>query len=217
MLMKMKYLFLCLAVAGLIAFHDVHGQAKVRKMSTTINHPSLNIFAPYISADANAIVFLSDNAEDNALTPFFSFRETGDWREPEVLPKTIHTRLSFLRGYSLSADGSKLWFSTMKSPGVGGFDIWLSDWRGTVWANPVNPGAPINSRAHEACPSLSTSCVVKKWINTTQVFAKSCASTSDQTERGVSPLNCRRTLTPVTHNRHALWRMGRRSSFPLTI
>lgn len=132
------------------------GQASVRKMSTIINHPSLNTYAPYISADANAIVFLSDNAEDHALTPFFSYREKADWKEPQVLPKIINTRLNFLRGYGLSADGSTLYFSTMKSPGVGGFDIVTSEWRGGVaWTAPVNPGMPVNSRAHEACPSVS--------------------------------------------------------------
>jgi hypothetical protein len=130
-------------------------QAKIRKLSTIINHPSLNVFAPYISADANALVFLSDNAEDHALTPFFSFRERADWKEPQVLPKTIHTRLNFLHGFGLNADGSQLFFSTMKSPGVGGFDICSSEWKGTVWAAPVNLAAPINSKGHEACPSLT--------------------------------------------------------------
>src|SRR5688500_12164913 len=122
---KMKYLIISvICLAAWISPSESNGQAKVRKVSTVINHPSLNIYAPYISSDANAIVFLSDNAEDNALTPFFSFRENADWREPQVFPKTVYTRLNFLRGYGLSADGSTLFYSTMKSPGVGGFDIW---------------------------------------------------------------------------------------------
>lgn len=142
---------LCL---GILLATDVAGQAKVRKISTVINHPSINVYAPYISADANAMVFVSDNAQDLVLTPFFTFRENADWREPQVLPRNVNTRLNFLRGYGLSADGTTLFFSTMKSPGVGGFDIWISEWKGT-WMNPVNPGAPINSREHEACASIS--------------------------------------------------------------
>lgn len=149
-----KYVCRALIFLALVAPLGSFSQAKVRKMSTVINHPSLNIFAPYISADANAIVFLTDNAEDNALTPFFSFRENADWKEPQVLPKYINTRLNFLRGYGLSADGGTLYFSTLKSPGVGGFDICTSDWKG-AWANPVNLGAPINSRAHEACATIT--------------------------------------------------------------
>jgi hypothetical protein len=134
---------------------NAFGQAKERKMSTVINHPSLNVYAPYISADANAVVFVTDNAEDNALTPFYSFRANADWQEPRVLPKNVYTRLNFLRGNALSADGGTLYFSTTKSPGVGGFDIWASEWKG-AWANPTNLGAPINSRQHEACPSVTT-------------------------------------------------------------
>lgn len=150
-----KYVCCALVVLAFLISRNADGQARVRKISTTINHPSLNTYAPYISADANAIVFLSDNAEDNALTPFYSFRENSDWREPQVLPKTIYTRLNFLRGYGLSADGDQLFFSTIKSPGVGGFDIWKSDWKGAQWTAPANLGAPINSRLHEACPSLT--------------------------------------------------------------
>lgn len=149
-----KYVCHAFIFLAVLASLELLGQAKVRKISSVINHPSLNIYAPYISADANAIVFLTDNAEDNALTPFFSFRANADWKEPQVLPKHINTRLNFLRGYGLNADGSTLYFSTLKSPGVGGFDICSSDWKG-AWANPVNLGAPVNSRAHEACPSVT--------------------------------------------------------------
>ncbi|MEX1240165.1 MAG: hypothetical protein WEB30_10620, partial [Cyclobacteriaceae bacterium] len=133
----MKYICCLLVFLAMIVSVEGISQAKVRKLSTTINHPSLNLYAPYISTDANAIVFLSDNADDNALTPFFSFRENADWKEPQVLPKIINTRLNFLRGYGLSASGNILYFSTMKSPGVGGFDICFSEWRG-AWAAPVN-------------------------------------------------------------------------------
>ena len=142
-----------LAIATLFAVEG-NSQAKVRKLSTIINHPSLNLFAPYISSDANALIFLSDNAEDHALTAFYTFRDKADWKEPQVLPKSVNTRLNFLRGYGLSADGGELYFSTMKSPGVGGFDICVSEWKG-AWANPVNLAAPINSKGHEACPSLT--------------------------------------------------------------
>lgn len=155
MIKDMKYLCCALIGVAMLTSGDGNGQAKVRKLSTIINHPSLNLFAPFVSADANALVFLSDNAEDHVLAPFYSFREKGDWKEPQVLPKQINTRLNFLRGFGLNADGSTLYFSTLKSPGVGGFDICYSDWKGSVWANPVNLGAPINSRAHEACASLT--------------------------------------------------------------
>jgi outer membrane protein OmpA-like peptidoglycan-associated protein len=138
-----------------LATGTLNAQTKTRKLSTSINHPSLNLYAPYISADANAMVFISDNAEDQVLTPFFTFREASDWRAPQMLPKPLHSRVNFLRGYALSADGKKIYVTTMKSPGVGGFDIWSSDWKGSSWGEPVNPGMPINTKGHEACPSFT--------------------------------------------------------------
>src|SRR5690606_39561784 len=52
----------------LLIQQEAKAQAKVRKLSTIINHPSLNVHAPFISADANAIIFISDNADDYVLT-----------------------------------------------------------------------------------------------------------------------------------------------------
>jgi hypothetical protein len=127
----------------------------MRKLPSTINHPSVNAYAPYLSADANALVFISDNAEDYVLTPFYTFRDVADWSEPRMFPKSIYTRLNFLNGFGLSADGKKLYFTTLKTPGVGGFDIWTSDWKGSSWSEPVNPGLPLNTRGHEGCPSVT--------------------------------------------------------------
>jgi hypothetical protein len=149
----MKYLAVFLVV--LLAAADATAQAKTRKLSSSINHPSLNLYAPFISADANAMVFLSDNTEDNILAPFYTVREASDWRDPQPLPKNIHSRLNFLKGYSLTSDGKRLYYTTMKSPGVGGYDIWFSEAKGIAWAEPTNPGLPMNSKAHEACPSVS--------------------------------------------------------------
>jgi outer membrane protein OmpA-like peptidoglycan-associated protein len=149
--------FACFLLTTLIIFPlSLFSQAKTRKLSTIINHPSVNAYAPLISADADVLLFVSDNAEDNILTPFFSIKENNDWIEPIVLPKNIHTRLSFLYGFGLSADGRKLYVSTQKMPSVGGYDIWTSELKGKSWSEPQNLGAPINSRLHEACASLTT-------------------------------------------------------------
>jgi hypothetical protein len=150
----MKYLILVL-FALIVATQEICAQAKERKLSTSINHPSLNLFAPFISTDANAMVFLSDNTEDNILAPFYTVREATDWREPQPLPKNIHSRLNFLKGYALSPDGKRVYFTTIKGPGVGGYDIWYTDAKGTGWSEPVNLGLPINTKGQEACPSIS--------------------------------------------------------------
>jgi hypothetical protein len=149
----MKHLISLLIIVT--AAFQVAGQAKVRKLSTSINHPSLNLYAPFVSTDANAMVFLSDNTEDQILSPFFTVREATDWKEPMMLPKNIHSRLNFLKGYGLSPDGKKLYTSTIKGPSVGGYDIFMSELKGAAFTEPVNVGAPVNSKSHEACPSFT--------------------------------------------------------------
>src|SRR5262245_1083426 len=104
--MNLKKVFFFIAVWLIIGYSSrVFAQAKVRKLPSTLNHPSYNAYYPYLSADANAIVFVTDNAEDNALAAFYSSRDNADWKEPQLLPKNIYTRLNFLRGFALNADG----------------------------------------------------------------------------------------------------------------
>lgn len=135
----------------LLSVTDGFSQASKRRLPSSINHPALNNYAPYMSLDGDALVFISDNAEDYALTPFFTSRSArSDWKQPSELPKTVHTRLSYVWGYTLSPDGNVLYFSTIKSPGVGGYDLWMCERAGSGWSRPVNFAAPINTRSHEA-------------------------------------------------------------------
>ncbi len=150
-----KNYWLYLLLLLIVNASNLNGQAKMRKLPNVLNHPSYNSYAPYLSADATAIVFITDNAEDDVLTPFYSFRNSADWSEPQLFPKTVYSRLNFVKGFALSADGKKLFYSTLKTPSVGGFDIWMSDWKGTTWGEPVNLGIPVNSAANDGGPSLS--------------------------------------------------------------
>ncbi len=131
------------------------GQATTRRLPSIINHPSFNLYAPYISFDGNALLFVSNDGEDYALTVSYTSRET-DWVQPAPLPKHINHRLVYLRGYSLSADGKRLYFTASKSPIVGGYDIMMSDLKGSTWSEPQNLMAPINSKTNDGCASFTT-------------------------------------------------------------
>lgn len=148
--------YILLFIPGIFVVQHSFSQAKTRKLPPAINHPAINVYAPFVSFDGDAIVYLSDNAEDYVLTPFYTFRESGSgWKEAVALPKQVHTRLNFLYGFTLSADGKTLYLSTTKSPGVGGFDIWMSELKGTTWTEPKNLVAPINTRAQEASATFT--------------------------------------------------------------
>jgi hypothetical protein len=149
----MKYVILLFLL--LVSFSGF-SQAKTRRLPNTINHPAINNYAPYMSLDGDAIVYLSDNAEDFAVVPFFSYRDgTSDWREPVPLSKNLFTRLSFLNGYTLGPSGAIMFFSTLKGPTVGGFDLWISERKGSTWGEPKNLSAPINSKEQEGCATIT--------------------------------------------------------------
>lgn len=146
---RILILFFCLAAGPLF------GQARLRKLPANINHPSINNYAPYVSLDGNSMVYLSDVAEDYELAMTFTVREGVNWKDPVMLPKSINHHLNFLRGFGLSPDGKTLYFANMKHEGMGGFDIYMSQFNGTIWSEPVNMLLPINSKTNDACPSLS--------------------------------------------------------------
>ncbi len=103
------------------------------------------------------MLYVSDDAEDNVLTVFYSSKPDGvNWRPPVALPKTLNARLNFLRGFGLSPDGRQVYVSSTKGGGLGGYDLYMSDQRGAFWSDPVNVGQPINSKENEACPSITT-------------------------------------------------------------
>src|SRR6187399_327973 len=142
-------LLLCAA-----AHATVFGQAKVRKLPSSINHPSLSLFAPYISFDGNALLFLSNSGQDGALALSYTSRES-DWSPPMEIPKTLTSRLNFLKGYALSADGKKMYYTCAKSPVIGGYDIFVAELKGTTWTTPENLMLPINSKTNDGCPSFT--------------------------------------------------------------
>lgn len=133
---------------------SVVAQSPMRKLPSIINHPSLNLYAPYMSADGNAIAFISNSGQDGAYTISYTSREQ-DWTPPVELPKHLNNRLNFMRGYALNADGKKIYVTSAKTPVVGGYDIFVSELKGSTWTQPENLMLPINTKSNEACPSLT--------------------------------------------------------------
>ncbi len=147
-----KTTLLLLLLMGMMT--NVWSQAKVRRLPSVINHPSLDVSTPYISFDGNALLFVANNGQDGALTVLYTSRES-DWKEPVELPKYLNTRLNFFKGYALSADGKKLYFTCAKTPVIGGYDIFSSEYNGSSWSQPENLMLPINSKTNDGAPSFS--------------------------------------------------------------
>lgn len=147
----MRILLLLLWLASAVS---VSAQSQMRRLPGVINHPSYDQFAPYISHDGNALLFISNTGEDGAPMVMYTSRES-DWTSPVELSKSINNRLTYVKGFALSADGKRLYFTSAKSPVIGGYDIMTSELRGTTWTEPQNLLLPINSKTNEGSPSLT--------------------------------------------------------------
>lgn len=148
--MNRLIVIVCLLLISLMAFP----QAKMRRLPNSINNPSINVFAPFISFDGSAILFTSDYADDGTLV-YYSQREAGDWKQPVELPKHLNTKLNFLKGYSLSPDGKTMFITSAKSGGVGNYDIWSSELTGSTWGEIKNLFLPINTKGNEGCATFT--------------------------------------------------------------
>ncbi len=79
-----------------------------------------------------------------------------EWSEPVNLGPVINS--SFVDANAgLSPDAHTIYFVSTRPGGLGGNDIWMSHRQclSCDWEAPVNLGAPINSNAGEAAPTLS--------------------------------------------------------------
>ena len=81
-------------------------------------------------------------------------RGTDDWINVQELPfcsddfNTAHP--------SLSADGTKLYFSSDRPGGYGGMDLYFSEKIGERWSAPKNLGPKVNTTGKECCFIYST-------------------------------------------------------------
>jgi hypothetical protein len=134
---------------------DGFGQAAMRRLPQNINRPTINLSAPFISLDGSTLIFTSDYAGEDEPAVFVAKKEGANWTEPKELAKHINARLNFQKGYTLSADGETLYLTSIKSGGVGGYDIWAGKISGASWGDFQNMYAPINSKLHEGTPTFS--------------------------------------------------------------
>jgi len=117
-----------------------------------------------ISADG--LTLYIRRAEGSELTPngvpnwdiWVSTRATADdpWDTPVNLGPPVNTPVEDMDP-SISADGLTMYFSSRRSGGLGGVDLWMTT-RPTIndqWSEPVNLGSPVNGLYHDDCPEIS--------------------------------------------------------------
>ncbi len=118
---------------------------------------------PAISPDGKWLYFAAirpgttEDAQGNPTIDIMASQlgEDGDWSTAAPLPPPVNTAFSDKAPY-LHPDGHTLYFASNRTPGGGGYDIWMSrrdsaasPWDAAAWSRPINLGTPLNTEGDE--------------------------------------------------------------------
>ena len=127
---------------------DLNGDfQRPKKIEGHINSGFIEASAT-LSPDGNTIIFSSNRSGGAGGFDLYMARKLPDnsWGRIQSLGPTINT--PFDEDFpTLSSDGKTLYFSSNGHPGMGGFDLFFSNWDPitNTWTNPQNLGYPINT------------------------------------------------------------------------
>jgi photosystem II stability/assembly factor-like uncharacterized protein len=111
--------------------------------------PNINTYTaerrPCCTADCDTLYF------DRNDSIFVSTRDSSGWTVAEPLPYPVNL-VAQTRHPAISADSRRLYFTSDRSGGHGGRDIWVAKWNGSSWDSVTNVGLPINTPNEETRP-----------------------------------------------------------------
>ena len=101
---------------------------------------------PSLSADGRILYFSSDRKGSIGKTDIWYSRmnNVGEWSQPINAGNLINTEYEEFAPF-IHANGRVLFYSSNGLPGMGGYDLFLSQLTDTIWTKPVNLGYPLNT------------------------------------------------------------------------
>ena len=112
------------------------------------------------SKDGSKIIFTRNNFNEgkkgtssdnvNKLKLYTARLTANGWSNAEELP--FNSEEYSVGHPALSADGQLLYFASDMPGGLGGTDLYVSEWEGTQWGKPMNLGKEINGKFDELFP-----------------------------------------------------------------
>lgn len=121
-----------------------------------INSPDYNVGAQNISQDGEWLVFTGCNFPEGegSCDLYLSYFTKNGWSSPQNLGRNINTEF-WESTPSLSPDKRDLYFSSNRTGGYGGKDIWVSHRNENGnWSIPENLGPDINTSGDESTPFI---------------------------------------------------------------
>jgi outer membrane protein OmpA-like peptidoglycan-associated protein len=132
--------------------HKVDGTwAEPEKISPNITN-QYNDAAASLSHDGN-LLFLY--YEEGGGDIYVSTVDNGEWTVPVPLNRNINSPHSWETSACVSADGTKLYFTSNRPGGYGELDIWVSELDANgQWGKATNLGPNVNTSGHEDAPFI---------------------------------------------------------------
>lgn len=124
------------------------------KCSEPINIKSVNTSEwesqPCLSQDGMELYFVRSNKKNATSDILVSKRDAdGNWQKPTRLDSAINTKGNEMAPF-IHHDGKTLYFSSDGHPGMGGYDLFMSQKNEKgEWTKPVNLGYPLNTKGDE--------------------------------------------------------------------
>jgi outer membrane protein OmpA-like peptidoglycan-associated protein/tetratricopeptide (TPR) repeat protein len=111
---------------------------------------------PALSPDGRTLYFVSDRPGGIGRRDLWrSQRDSlGRWTAAENLGKGINTPDDEVSPF-LHANGRTLFFASDGYVGMGGLDVWMSEWDGKTWSTPENLGYPLNTHEDQVALFIS--------------------------------------------------------------
>lgn len=99
--------------------------------------------------------FKAITGNENKLGLFYAVLKNGEWTD--VTEMRFNDYSWNVTTPCISPDGRRLYFASDRPEGLGGSDLYYSEWKKGYWNNPVNLGKPINTGGNEAYPFVNES------------------------------------------------------------
>ncbi len=149
---KFLYLFFYAIAISYVAT----AQVQKRRLPQNINVPTYSHIFPTVSGDGSQMIFLTNYTNSEGFeTKYTTKNDAGVWADPVPISSINKPAQDHIGSFCLSYDGNFVVFSSRRNPGIGNYDIWISEKAGNYWSQPKNPGKPLNSPGNEGNPSLS--------------------------------------------------------------
>ncbi|MEJ7595530.1 MAG: hypothetical protein WKF77_28790 [Planctomycetaceae bacterium] len=111
-----------------------------------------SLIAPHFT-DGGTTLYFTLRSEGGQADIYRSRLTHGEWETAEPV-KSLNSESDDI-GAVPSSDGRQLFLYSNRPGGIGGFDLYVSQWHGGDWTLPANVGMPVNSAAAEYDPAIS--------------------------------------------------------------